>query len=407
VPAASELFALHRAGWEIASQVPWEDIVLCLTRKILAAAEKPSLWQEFLEPFTQAVHTTQSALVVWTPRFEYNSVSCYVGVSQEDRQEYLDKWMAKDPWMTRARVDVPEGVFIRSNEITPDSVLEEDEVYLGFLKQRGWHYGGGVVLLRSPVLFSTLTTTRPKEKGPLTEDECELIRRLIPFLQGAARLHERLTRQGTELEAIRAHLDQTPLGIAMIGLEGHVILTNRRMSEILRADDGLSLQDNRIRIQEEGLRDLHKWLQLAQQGRASTKRMAVPRPTGRRAYWLTLSPISSQSEIRFGALQPLATVTVVDPEQRLAPRPELLAELYRLTPAECKLAALITEGLTLEEVAERQFISPHTAKTHLKRILSKTQTRRQSELVRLLLTIGNPVTEELRDSSSSGDRNSE
>jgi len=56
-----------------------------------------------------------------------------------------------------------------------------------------------------------------------------------------------------------------------------------------------------------------------------------------------------------------------------------------LTPAEARLAADLADGLTLEESAERSSTQVATARTHLKRIFAKTRTRRQSELVRLLL----------------------
>ncbi|HJZ12631.1 MAG TPA: hypothetical protein VJ521_10795 [Acidobacteriota bacterium] len=50
-----------------------------------------------------------------------------------------------------------------------------------------------------------------------------------------------------------------------------------------------------------------------------------------------------------------------------------------------KLAAILTEGTNLREAAQRLGITVYTARDHLKRILSKTQTPRQSELMRLLL----------------------
>jgi DNA-binding CsgD family transcriptional regulator len=65
--------------------------------------------------------------------------------------------------------------------------------------------------------------------------------------------------------------------------------------------------------------------------------------------------------------------------------------MFGLTPAESRLAEMLVSGLTVQEAALQLFISAHTAKTHLKRILSKTGTRRQSELVSLLLSIGAPI----------------
>jgi DNA-binding CsgD family transcriptional regulator len=55
-----------------------------------------------------------------------------------------------------------------------------------------------------------------------------------------------------------------------------------------------------------------------------------------------------------------------------------------LTPAEARLAVALTQGQTLEQAAERLAIRYETARTHLRRILEKTQTSRQADLMMLL-----------------------
>ena len=47
-------------------------------------------------------------------------------------------------------------------------------------------------------------------------------------------------------------------------------------------------------------------------------------------------------------------------------------------------AAPVAAGETLQEIAEREFLSLHTVRVHIRDILRKTGTHRQSELVRLL-----------------------
>jgi DNA-binding CsgD family transcriptional regulator len=46
---------------------------------------------------------------------------------------------------------------------------------------------------------------------------------------------------------------------------------------------------------------------------------------------------------------------------------------------------MLVSGHTLEQAADQLFISIHTARTHLKRILLKTDTGRQAELLRTML----------------------
>lgn len=58
--------------------------------------------------------------------------------------------------------------------------------------------------------------------------------------------------------------------------------------------------------------------------------------------------------------------------------------MYRLTTAELRLVRAMAFGGALTAVASRLGISHATARTHLKHIFDKTQTRRQAELLQLV-----------------------
>lgn len=62
----------------------------------------------------------------------------------------------------------------------------------------------------------------------------------------------------------------------------------------------------------------------------------------------------------------------------------MAAAWFGLTPTEARLAGLLAQGRSLQEVGEQLRISLGTARTHLKSIFLKTGASRQSELVRLL-----------------------
>ncbi|RAK29769.1 LuxR family two component transcriptional regulator [Actinoplanes lutulentus] len=61
-----------------------------------------------------------------------------------------------------------------------------------------------------------------------------------------------------------------------------------------------------------------------------------------------------------------------------AARPELLAEL---TAREREITTLVGAGLSNTEIADRLFISPATAKTHVNRAMMKTGARDRAQLV--------------------------
>ena len=64
----------------------------------------------------------------------------------------------------------------------------------------------------------------------------------------------------------------------------------------------------------------------------------------------------------------------------------MLTRLYGLTPAEARLAAALVAGQSLADFAAGRKITDNTARWTLKQVFAKTDTRRQAELVRRLLT---------------------
>ena len=64
-----------------------------------------------------------------------------------------------------------------------------------------------------------------------------------------------------------------------------------------------------------------------------------------------------------------------------------MRHLYALTPTESRLADLLLGGLEVRDIAHRLTITLGTARFHLKRVLVKTGTRRQTELMRLMLSL--------------------
>ncbi|MFC9236120.1 response regulator [Streptomyces decoyicus] len=82
-----------------------------------------------------------------------------------------------------------------------------------------------------------------------------------------------------------------------------------------------------------------------------------------------LSPAATKSLIARFLAQPA-------PPGRTAP-PQLAA----LTPRECEVVALVAAGLSNDEIAERLFVTPLTAKTHANRAMTKLGARDRAQLV--------------------------
>jgi DNA-binding CsgD family transcriptional regulator len=76
-----------------------------------------------------------------------------------------------------------------------------------------------------------------------------------------------------------------------------------------------------------------------------------------------------------------------NPDEEIKPSDVVMKRLFKLSPAESEMTSLLTTGLTLKESAERQNVSMETARTRIKNIFAKTNTSKQSELIRLLVQL--------------------
>ncbi len=112
---------------------------------------------------------------------------------------------------------------------------------------------------------------------------------------------------------------------------------------------------------------------------------------GRPGLWVAL-PMPVRAQTAFDIEQPCALIAGIGLQAQALPAEDLLRTLFGLTRAEIALTEKLANGQTLTEAAEVASISRETARTHLKSILRKTGTRRQSELTALLagLTVVRP-----------------
>jgi DNA-binding CsgD family transcriptional regulator len=97
---------------------------------------------------------------------------------------------------------------------------------------------------------------------------------------------------------------------------------------------------------------------------------------------LLISPVH-----RAGTSTPLggALLFAFDPLTTPKITVDLVCKLFSLSKGEAKLAIALCEGKTLEDIALENGTSIHTVKSQLKNTFLKTGTKRQSELVSLLL----------------------
>lgn len=79
---------------------------------------------------------------------------------------------------------------------------------------------------------------------------------------------------------------------------------------------------------------------------------------------------------------------IIDPANKAGIPDTWLMDAYGLTAAEAKVALAISSGLSIPETAHQLRVSPNTIKTQLRNVFAKSGINRQTELARLIASIG-------------------
>jgi DNA-binding CsgD family transcriptional regulator len=118
--------------------------------------------------------------------------------------------------------------------------------------------------------------------------------------------------------------------------------------------------------------------------------MRLHSAAGRRGYAVSVSPLPRAARGLQPGTAPLVLLLIRDLSLPVRPPERQLAELFGLTPAEARLVASLAQGMTRADYAATAGISALTVKTHMSRAFAKLGVNRESELVRLVLSLGRP-----------------
>ncbi len=284
----------------------------------------------------------------------------------------------------------PGQSFTRREEM-PDDEFTRTEFYNEWARKYdffNYHYG---LLFRNPHSSAGVMLSKRRSRPHFTEDELYTINLVKPHLGRAYELHLSLARDKDKSEMIESAIDRVPRNVVLIDLDGRVVFANNGAKALLNNNDGLTIAANQtlrcsVPAECKKGRDLLRSaigpIVLEKPMRGGT--LQVSRPSGLRQYNVLVSPFAEDGLVRTEGSN-LAIVFISDPEENVETVEDVLVNIYDLTPTEARVASLLTNGNGIDHICDLLRIKQNTVKTHLKHIFSKTETRRQSELIKLIL----------------------
>lgn len=291
------------------------------------------------------------------------------------------------PWEPCVMTD-PCGTVINSEDLIPHRDLLRADFYREVLEPADIGHGLGCQLSRSPEHTTGLFLFRSGRHGPFERSDEKALSRVVPFLRNAVLLSERVRPRVAERAAAHEILETLSAGVVLLDRRGRVVYMNRSAAGAVAAADGLTVKDRELSaaspVEASRLKRFLAQLVDPEAEMPAQPALAISRPSQLRPYSLlgVRLPASGSAHLPFRCA---AFLFLNDPERPQGAHPEALIQLYGLTSAEADVAIAIAEAGGVQQAAKALGVRPNTVRAHLQHIFEKTGTRRQAELVRLIL----------------------
>ena len=303
-------------------------------------------------------------------------------------REYFRVYYPHDERVPRVRA-LPDAQLVHVPDLYSEEERKTSPVYNEGLLRLGGRNGLTARLDGPDGLNIVWSLGNPIAAGGWQAAQIELIERLLPHIRQFVLVRQVLSAANASGTGLTDLLDKGRIGVIQLDRGGRVVAANDPARDLLRRGDGLYDKDGA----------LHAWLPADHERLQELVRDALPRfghaapaggsmtlqrPSSGGRLGLQAIPVGD-AEADFGARRVAALVLVVDPARPLRIDPVRVAQMFGLTPAEARAAALLAEGNSVREIAARMGWQEGYVRWLLSQVNKKHGLPGQVELVRLVL----------------------
>ena len=347
---------------------------------IYDVAAAPDRWTDLLRHLGQAFRCHFVGMVSSSPdRSDYQGMA--VGVDRAAHQAFLRRFHQNSP--LRQAAPRVSGEVLESQAMMPRAEFERTEMYQAFFRPHDMGEGLGLTIWHGATGVQTISLVRPWAAG-FDADERAHARAIMPHLQRTALMARHLRRANLFTQPAGATLDASRQPVLLLDRAGRLVHANTQAEALLRTGDGLGWsQGGLVAATREATRELWRLIFTASGKPAAGGSMRLPRASGRPPLTVIATPVRGLDGFALTD-EPAVLIGVTDPERPHELAPGVLMGLFGLTRAEEALAQRMLAGQDVNAIAASSARSIHTVRNLLARLMDKTETHRQSDLLRLL-----------------------
>ena len=314
--------------------------------------------------------------------------------SAEAALDYLHRYHRLDPRLQRA-IALPPWKWMACEEHFDEAFVESSPFYRDYLIPYGGRYLCGTKLHEDASSVALIGHVSRVGNPPLSVAEKAVFAKLAEHFAKAMDINKHLAAVANRQSLGLGLLQKMRQPIILVGSQRNIMYCNDVGAQLLARRDPVLALDGVLACRNAD-DDLDLTIALRQLGLVPiTTHGATVAPVERRSLRLqkrdntrvagTLLALRPESvKGSFGGTAQ-ALFTLYEPGAAIDLDPFLLGTTFDLTPAEGRLAAKIACGISPDDCAELLGVKITTIRTQLKAIFSKTGTKSQADLVRLIM----------------------
>ncbi len=358
-----------------------------LIEAIYEAPIEPEPWSSFVHACRLKLKSRSALLMFRLPLDggEVTDIADAEWVTQATRRVYYEQYAVFNPIeYEQMQVGRP---YTFGDFISRDS-FRQSSYYRDYCQPMGIEHAAVLFLGEANGLRAWLNLSRDAAAGAYRKSELDLLARMAPHLNRALRIYSALEKRRLETQAFRHAGDSIRLATLLLDETGIIGNLNEAARQLLARNPHVAIRKERLAFSQSGQQKrFDEKLAALLEGKATNDYDAlVVGMQGGMALSILMRRIP-----RSGVDMRLRNAAIViylkeSSQAGTALNGDIVATLFGLKPAEAKVASLLADGLSFQQIARAMEVTEETVRTYSKRVFAKTGTSRQAELVKLVLT---------------------